>query len=71
MYNNFVLNFSDPQNQSREENIKRDNALSLYDLFGPAYHKKPCPGSHESYNFGRPSQITCTIYLICLIYSHK
>ena len=33
------------------------------------YRKNPCLGDHESYNFGRPSLVIITIYLVCLIYA--
>ena len=38
---------------SREEDFKRNNAFSLYDLYDHAL-AQPSPGGHESYNFGRP-----------------
>ena len=39
---------------SREEDFKKNNAFSLYDLYGHALAQEPCPGGHEIYNFGRP-----------------
>ena len=32
----------------------RNNAFSLYDLYGHTIAKNPCPGGHEIYNLGRP-----------------
>ena len=40
--------------QNIEEDFKRNNAISLYDLYDHAPHKNPCPRGHEIYNFGRP-----------------
>ena len=40
--------------QSIEEDFKRNNAISVYDLYGHTLAKNPCPGGHEIYNFGRP-----------------
>ena len=34
--------------------FKRNNAFSLYDLYGHTIAKNPCPGGHEIYNLGRP-----------------
>ena len=39
---------------SREEDFKKNNAFSLYDLYGHALAQEPLPGGHEIYNFGRP-----------------
>ena len=39
---------------SREEDFKRNNAFSLYDLYGHALAQEPLPQVHEIYNFGRP-----------------
>ena len=40
--------------QSIEEYFKRNNAISVYDLYGHALAMNPCPRGHEIYNFGRP-----------------
>ena len=37
---------------SWDEDFSRNNAFSLYDLYGQ--HKNPSPMSHEIYNFSRP-----------------
>ena len=34
--------------------FKRNNAFSLYDLYGHALAQEPCPRGHEIYNFGGP-----------------
>ena len=39
---------------SREEDFQRNNAFSLYDLYGHALAQEPCPRGHEIYNFGGP-----------------
>ena len=39
---------------SKEEEFKKNNAFLIYDLYGHAQHKNPCPGGHEIYNFGGP-----------------
>ena len=35
--------------------VWNDPDCPIPDYIHNFYHKKPCPGSHESYNFGRPS----------------
>ena len=37
----------------REEDFLRNNEFSLYDLCGHAPAQNPCPGGHESNNYGR------------------
>ena len=39
---------------SKEEDFKRNNALTLYDLYGNNLAQEPCPGGDEIYNFCRP-----------------
>ena len=39
---------------SREEDFKRNNAFSLYDLYGHTLAQEPKPRGHGIYNFGRP-----------------
>ena len=39
---------------SREEDFKRNNAFSLYDLYGHALAQEPLPWGHEIYNFCKP-----------------
>ena len=55
---------------SIEEDFKRNDAISLYDLYGHALAKKPCPGGHDIYNLGRPilGNQTCILNLsvLCL-----
>ena len=34
--------------------LKKNNAFSLYDLYGHALAQEPLPRGHEIYNFGRP-----------------
>ena len=51
---------------SREENFKRNNAFSLYDLYGHALAQEPRPRGREIYNFGRPF-LGHHYYLVCLI----
>ena len=36
------------------EDFKRNNVISLYDLYGHAVAKNSCPKGQEIYNFGRP-----------------
>ena len=42
----------------------------MYDLYGHALAKKPCPRSHEIYNFGRPflghHNYILTLSVLCL-----
>ena len=40
-----------------------------YRTYDHTLHKNRCPGGHKSYNFGRPSLVIITIYLVCLIYA--
>ena len=40
--------------QSRETDFERNNAFSLYDLYGHAPAKEPLHVGHEIYSFGRP-----------------
>ena len=35
------------------EDFLRHNAFSLYDQYGHAQHRNPCPGGNEIYNFDR------------------
>ena len=37
---------------SREEDLKKNNAFTLYDLYGHALAQEPLPRGHEIYNFG-------------------
>ena len=53
---------------SREEDFQRNNAFSLYDLYGLALAQEPLPRGHEIYNFGRPF-LGHPTYLVCLIYA--
>ena len=46
---------------SREEDFKRNNALSLYDLYGTPLHKKPCPGAMKFTFLVDPSLVIITI----------
>ena len=39
---------------SREEDFKRNNAFSLYDLHGHALAQEPLPWGHEINNLGTP-----------------
>ena len=39
---------------SKEEDFERNNAFSLYDLYGHALAQVPLPRGHEIYNYGRP-----------------
>ena len=39
---------------SREEDFKRNNAFSSFDLYGHALTQELLPGGHEIYNFGSP-----------------
>ena len=39
---------------SREEDIWRNYAFSLYDLYDHALAQEPLPRGHEIYNFGKP-----------------
>lgn len=39
--------------REKEENFYKNNAVSLYHLYGDAQHKNPCPVDHDIYNFGR------------------
>ena len=51
---------------SKEEDFERNNAFSLYDLYGHTLaqgHEK----GHEIYNFGRPFLVIITIHLYCTI----
>ena len=50
--------------------FKRNNAFSLYDLYGHTLAQESCPGAHESYNFGRLSfdhhYYILNLYDLCL-----
>ena len=39
---------------SKEDDFYRNDAFSLFDIYGHALAQDPCPGGHEIYNFGRP-----------------
>ena len=34
--------------------FQRNNAFSLFDLYGKIWKNNPCPEGHEFYSFGRP-----------------
>ena len=38
----------------KEEDFKKNNAFSLYDLYGNTLTPNSCPGGYEIYNLGRP-----------------
>ena len=55
---------------SKEEDLERNNAFSLYELYGHAYHKSPCSFLH----FGRPFFGHCCILSLsdpCLVEEKK
>ena len=55
---------------SKEDDFYRNNALSLYDLYGHYLaHWTPAPGVMKVTILVDPSLVIITIYLVCLIYA--
>ena len=55
--------------QSIREDFKRNNAISLYDLYDHARAKNPCPRVHKIYNLVDSSLVITPINLLCLLYA--
>ena len=55
---------------SREEDFKKNNAFSLYDLYGHTLAQEPLPWGVMKFTiFVEPSLVIIIIYLVCLIYA--
>ena len=54
---------------SKEEDFKRNNAFSLYDLYGQTLAQEPLPRVMKLIILVDPSLVIITIYLVCLIYA--
>ena len=52
---------------SREEEFKKNNAFSLYNLYGHVLAQTPAPGVMKSTILVDLSVVIITIYLVCLI----
>ena len=55
--------------QSIEEDFKRNNVISLFNLYDHALEKKSCPRGHEIYNLVDPSLVIISINLACPLYA--
>ena len=54
----------------REEDFKKNNAFSLYDLYGHALAQEPLPRGFMKFTIlVDPSFVIITIYLVCLFYA--
>ena len=51
-----------------EEDYQRNNAFSLYDLYGHTVAQESLPRGHEIYNLLHPSSVIIIIYSVCFIY---
>ena len=52
--------------KSIEEDLLRNNAISLQDLYGHALAKNPCPGIMKFTILVDPSLVIITIHLVCM-----
>ena len=52
--------------KSIEEDLLRNNAISLQDLYGRALAKNPCPGIMKFTILVDPSLVIFTIHLVCM-----